>query len=122
MTQDEMLIRVNQVMGKDYTHKSWLITIGDLVDRVERQQQEFAFLNESIAETDTLIELLQKESEQLREEINHFKLQEILLLERLKKADSEIRNLKNNTKFEVYEENLSLIAENARLRELAYGK
>ncbi|MEH7093969.1 hypothetical protein [Neobacillus vireti] len=48
-----------------------------------------------------------------------YKLQETRLLVQLAIKDQEIKKLKSSTRFRVFQENLSLAEENARLKELA---
>jgi cell division FtsZ-interacting protein ZapD len=48
MEQSELLIKVNQLTGKDYTHKSFLETIAELVQLVEQYQLQETFLLESL--------------------------------------------------------------------------
>jgi DNA-binding transcriptional regulator PaaX len=48
MDQSELLIKVNQLTGKDYTHKSFLETIAELVQLVEEFQIQETFLLERL--------------------------------------------------------------------------
>lgn len=79
-------------------------------EQIKRQQQEYATLSESIGEADVMIQ-------ELQEEVMQYKLQESLLLERLKKAEQHSRFLKFMA---MAEENLKLAEENARLKELVH--
>lgn len=73
MEQNELLIKVNQLTGTDYTHKSLLETVKDLVATVEQYQ-----IQENI-----LLERLKKQTLQLKEmkEKNRFKFVEKMLQE-----------------------------------------
>lgn len=84
-----------------------------LIQTVEQQEQEYITLAQSIAEDDAIIE-------QLQEEMKLYKLQETLLLERLKKQTLQIKEMKQNSRLmkfmEMAEENLALAQEVARLK------
>jgi hypothetical protein len=85
MEQSELLIQVNQLTGKDFTHKSLLETIEELVQTVEQYQ-----LQETL-----LLERLKKSTRQLKEmkEMNRFKFVEKILIENTEMAQ-ELAQLK----------------------------
>lgn len=85
MEQSELLIKVNQLTGKDFTHKSLLETIEELVQTVEQYQ-----LQETL-----LLERLKKNIRQLKEmkEMNRFKFVEKILIENTEMAQ-ELAQLK----------------------------
>jgi hypothetical protein len=107
LNQDDLLIKVNRIMRKDYTHKSLLQTIEDLVKKVEQQEWEYITLSQSIEEDDAVIG-------QLQDEVKLLKLHESLLLERVKKAESKSRFHKY---MELEQENLALAQEIACCKE-----
>ena len=69
MEQNRLLAKVNELMGKDYTHKSLMETIEDLCAKVEVQQ-------------------------------------------------NQIKEYRRKTTYRVYEENLALASELAKLKEV----
>ncbi|CRK80336.1 hypothetical protein [Neobacillus massiliamazoniensis] len=83
--QDQLLRKVNQLLGKDYTFERQIVTIEDLVEMVEQ-----------------------------------YKLQETILLERLKKQTLQIKEMKQNSRltrfYEMAEENLKMAQELAQLK------
>jgi predicted RNase H-like nuclease (RuvC/YqgF family) len=110
-----------------------------LIETVEKQQNEYNALYSSIDEMDVIISQQQEEIErlnkmrtvidyvdlckqlqQVNEEINQYKLQEELLLERLKKQTLQMKEMKRNSRlikfYEMAEENLSLATELAMLK------
>jgi uncharacterized protein YdcH (DUF465 family) len=84
-----------------------------LIETVEQQQNEYNTLFSSIDEMDAIIS-------QQQEEINQYKFQEELLLERLKKQTLQMKEMKQNSRlikfYEMAEENLSLATELAMLK------
>src|SRR5579875_1594749 len=91
-----LFVRVNKFLGKDVKFLSIFETIEELLKVGEQERQKYATLSESIAESDIIINRLQEE------------------ITRWRKRYLE---LKNKTSLEVYEENLRLIKENAKLKE-----
>lgn len=93
-----------------------------LIDSFELVQEENGAMAEKHAEKSIAIADFMQIVELQRQEIELFKLTETLLLERLKKQTSEIKELKRNSRtirfFEMVEENLKLAEENARLKDL----
>jgi septal ring factor EnvC (AmiA/AmiB activator) len=77
-----------------------------LIETIEKQQNEYNTLYSSIDEMDVIIS-------QQQEEIKQYKLQEELLLARIKKIEKNSRYLKF---MEMAEENLSLATELAMLK------
>jgi predicted RNase H-like nuclease (RuvC/YqgF family) len=70
-----------------------------LIDTVERQQQEYATLSESIAEDDAIIQQLREENENLHEQLSKVKCKRW---------------------YPVYEENLRMAQEIDRLKKAPY--
>lgn len=107
-TNPQLFQRVIAFLGKDVKNWTLIKTIDELLKSAEQQQNESISLSESISEADAIIE--------------QYKLQETILLERLKKQTLEIKDLKSKSRtirfFEMAEENLKLAEENARLKEL----
>jgi mannose/fructose/N-acetylgalactosamine-specific phosphotransferase system component IIB len=91
MLKDELLLKVNHLLHKDYTYRTHFEDIEDLISLVEKQQNEFISLNQSIEEMSTTI--------------YQYQLQETLLLERLKKAEE-------NSRFQKY---MSMAKENLKM-------
>jgi hypothetical protein len=77
-----------------------------LIDSYEQQQNEYITLSQSIGEDDGIIE-------QLQEELKQYKLQEALLLGRIKKIE-QCSRFKSYLKIE--EENLKMFKELAELK------
>jgi predicted RNase H-like nuclease (RuvC/YqgF family) len=77
-----------------------------LIDTVEHQENEYITLSQSISEDDGIIE-------QLQEELKQYKLQEALLLGRIKKIE-QCSRFKNYLK--TVEENLKIYQELAELK------
>lgn len=69
--------------------------IGWLINELERTQQEFASMDESVSEFDTIIPELEKENKKLREQIQDFK---------------------RKSTWPIYEENLKLAQELALIK------
>lgn len=115
---ETLLVKVNKLLGKNYKYKSYLDTIEDLTNLVERQNQEYATLNESIGEADVMIA-------ELKEEVKQYKLQESILLERLQKQTLQMKEMKQNSRlqrfYDMAEENLRMAQEIARLKESQVG-
>jgi hypothetical protein len=81
-------------------------SIDQLTQTIEQQKQEYQTLYSSLCEADAIIE--------------QYKLQETILLERLKKQTLQIKEMKLNSRltrfYEMAEENLKLAEEVARLK------
>ena len=56
MEQSELLVKVNQVIGKDHTHKSFLETIEKLVQMVEQYQLQETLLLERLKKTNIAVQ------------------------------------------------------------------
>lgn len=106
MDSEGLIAKVNKALGTDVKYKKVFDTVEDLLAVIEKQQNEYITLSQSISEDDAIIE-------QLQEEIKFYKLQETLLLERLKKIEKNSRYLKF---MKMAEENLSLAQEVALLK------
>lgn len=65
--QDQLLVKVNQILGKDMTHQTLRGTIEALVKELEQQQKEYIFLSQSNAEDDAIIQQLREEIERVKE-------------------------------------------------------
>jgi len=88
-----------------------------LIDTVEKQQVE---LVEGKRREESYIDGIEEVEAMLsmaNNEIEGYKLQETLLLERLKKNAKLIQNYKCKTTYKVYEENLRLAQENTELKQ-----
>jgi hypothetical protein len=83
-------------------------SIDQLIQTIDQQKQEYQTLYSSLAEADAIIE--------------QYKLQETILLERIKKQTLQIKEMKLNSRltrfYEMAEENLKLAEEVARLKKL----
>ncbi|MFS0776232.1 hypothetical protein ABC255_09515 [Neobacillus sp. 3P2-tot-E-2] len=100
--KEELLAKVNQVTGKDYTHCSYLLTIADLIQVIEHQQKE---LKEAQCRELSYID----DIEQMEGMLSQANAENKLLQEKL-------LNCKRKSTYTVYEENLKLAAELARLK------
>jgi hypothetical protein len=89
------------------------VFLGEQQRELSKSLREFATLSESIGEDDAIIQ-------QLRHEIEQYKLQESLLMDRLKKMTLDYKEMKQNSRlikfYEMAEENLKFAQENADLR------
>jgi predicted nucleic acid-binding Zn-ribbon protein len=105
MLKDELLLKVNNLLHKDYSYRTHYEAMEDLVSLVERQQNEYISLNQSVEEMDATI--------------GQYQLQETLLLERLKKQTLEIKAMKQNSRltrfYDMAEENLKMAQKVAEL-------
>jgi uncharacterized protein YqgV (UPF0045/DUF77 family) len=108
MNQEVLLAKVNDLLHKDYTYRTQLETVADLVDLVERQQNEYISLSQSIEEMDATIQ--------------QYQLQETFLLERLKKQTLQIKEMKQNSRlirfYDMAEENLKMAQELQKYKEM----
>jgi hypothetical protein len=102
--QENLLAKVNQVTGKDYTYCSFLLTISDLVQVIEHQQNELK--EAQCRELSYIDDIEQMEGMLSQATRRNEQLQEKLL------------NCKRKTTYAVYEENLKLAQEVARLKDV----
>jgi phage shock protein A len=91
---EELINRVSKTLGRDVKYERVVFAVKDLLNLIDKLQQEYATLSESIAESDAIIE-------QLHQQIREFK-----------------QNSRLQKFYDMAEENLKLAQENARLREL----
>jgi hypothetical protein len=93
-----------------------------LIDSFELLQEENGAMAEKHAEKSLAIADFMRIIEIQRKEIKLYQLQETILLDRLQRQTSEIKEMKQNSRFtrflDMAEENLKLAQENARLNEL----
>jgi predicted nuclease with TOPRIM domain len=112
---EELTERVSKTLGRNVKYENIYDTVRDLLNMIDKQQQEYNTLYSSVEESDAIIA-------QLQDEVKRYQLQESLLLERLKKQTLQLKETKQNSRlikfYEIAEENLKLAQENARLREL----
>jgi predicted RNase H-like nuclease (RuvC/YqgF family) len=64
MGSEELIARVNKALGTNVMYKKVFDTVEDLLTVVEKQQNEYITLSQSIAEDDAIIEQLQEEVEE----------------------------------------------------------
>jgi hypothetical protein len=112
MEQSELLIKVNQVTGKDNTHKSLLETIEDLCLKVVKFQEDVQIKN-------NLLEILKKSNREYQTTIESLIEGEEILMEQNKKLRQQINYFRCKTTYRVYLENLELAQEVARLKGVA---
>ncbi|WP_026572479.1 hypothetical protein [Bacillus sp. UNC438CL73TsuS30] len=113
---DELMFKISQILGRNIQYENMKKSFEDLAAVIEKQQKELTeahnrelSYNDDIEQMDVMVDLLQKE-------VNQYKLQETLLLEKVKKQIEDIRHLRAKTTFKVYEENLLLVQEIVRLK------
>jgi hypothetical protein len=111
--------QVSAFLEKDIKNWTYIKTIKELLNVAERFQEENSLMAEKAAEKDIAFGQFMRIIEEQKEEIALYKLQETRLLVQLAIKDQELKKLKSSTRFRVFEENLSLAEENARLKELA---
>jgi hypothetical protein len=109
MEQSELLIRVNQITGKDYTHKSLLKTIEDLCWNVVKFQEDVQIKK-------NIIEILKKSSREYQTTIESLIEEKEILLEQNMKLRQQNHSFQCKTTYRVYKENLELVQEVARLK------
>lgn len=80
-----------------------------LINELEMATNREASYVDDIEQMDVVVD-------QLQGEVKQYKLQETLLLEKIKKQTEDIRHLRAKTTFKVYEENLVLVQEIVRLK------
>lgn len=101
---DELMGKVNRILGRNVQYEKLKKSIEGLVEMVEMLEVENGAMAEKHAEKDMAIrELVQIVSELKAEN---------------KRLFITVCHLKAKTTFKVYQENLELAEENARLREL----
>ncbi len=110
------MFKISQILGRNIQYENMKKSFEDLAAVIEKQQKELTeahnrelSYNDDIEQMDVMVDLLQKE-------VNQYKLQETLLLEKVKKQIEDIRHLRAKTTFKVYEENLLLVQEIVRLK------
>jgi len=115
-----LLERVNKFLDKNVEFSTLMDTIEALVTLGEKLVKENGAMAEKHAEKDIALKELMEIMEGQRNEIELYKLQESMLLERLKKQTLEIKEMKNDRRltrfYAMAEENLKLAEENSRLR------
>ncbi|MFF2449349.1 hypothetical protein ACFVSW_20105 [Neobacillus sp. NPDC058068] len=89
---EEVLEKVNSILGHDCKNKSFLETIKALVDHIEKVDKEFISMSQSIAEDDTMIQQLQEEAEKGKHAINENRRLRKELLE----AEERIKELEKH--------------------------
>jgi hypothetical protein len=118
MENFDLYKQVSAFLEKDIKNWSYINTIEVLLNVAEGFQNENGLMAEKAAEKDIAFGQFMQIIEDQKEEIALYKLQETKLLVQLAIKDQELKKLKSSTRFRVFEENLSLAEENARLKEL----
>jgi hypothetical protein len=109
MDKDSLLAKVNQLTGKDYTHKSLLETIEVLCVKIVKFQEDVQIKN-------NLMEILKKSNREYQTTIESLIESEEILLEQNKKLRQQIHSFRCKTTYKVYEENLKLMEELALIK------
>lgn len=110
--------RVSDFLEEDIKNWTLIQTVEVLLDTALGFQNENGLMAEKAAEKEqAFCEFMRIINEQ-KTELALYKLQETKLLAQLELTDHEIKLLKRTTRFRVFEENLALALENARLKEL----
>jgi hypothetical protein len=118
MENFDLFQRVSTFLEKDIKNWTYILTIQELLKVAQGFEEENGLMAEKAAEKDIAFGQFMQIIEDQKEEIALYKLQETKLLVQLAIKDQELKKLKSSTRFRVFEENLSLAEENARLKEL----
>lgn len=114
--------RVNKFLGKNVKFWSLMKTIEELVAAGEMLVEENGAMAEKHAEKDIALNDMKVIIQGQQETIEQYKLQETILLERLKKQTLQLKEMQKDRRltrfYEMAEENLKLAQENAGLKEL----
>jgi hypothetical protein len=97
----------------------------EAAELIELLKKENGAMAEKHAEKDIALGEFKQIIEQQKEEIILYKLQETILLERLKKQTLQMKEMKQNSRltrfYDMAEENLKLAKENARYKDMLKG-
>ena len=118
MENFDLYKQVSAFLERDIKNWTYILTIQELLKVAQGFEEENGLMAEKAAEKEIafgeFMEIIGKQ----KQELALYKLQETKLLAQLELKDHELKNLKRSTRFRVFEENLSLAEENARLKEL----